>query len=140
LKKVGIRILAVLFFFVFTAPILAQTTGIVQVVDETDVLVYFASIPALASAVLLVTQFIKQFWKLAGSGAQYLSWGVSFALAVVGMQFDFGIFNSIAWWVGLIYALAAGLIANGLFDWSFIRSILKALKLYEGDAIDGAKF
>lgn len=131
MKKFGIRFLAVLFLFLFTAPVFGQDTG--GVVNETDILFYFASIPALASAVVILTQLFKKMFTITGSAAQYISWALSAVLAVIGMIFEWGIFAHIVWWVGLIYALAAGLIANGLFDWSIVRAVLQALKLYDGD-------
>jgi hypothetical protein len=100
---------------------------------DTDILSYFASIPALAAAIVLLTQVIRKVVTVSGSGAQYLSWGVSLVLAVVGYIGGFGIFLNVTWYAGLIYTLSAGLIANGLFDWSVVRSVLKFFKLYDGD-------
>lgn len=123
-------LLAVLFLALFTAPMYPQSGG---AVSETDILYYFASIPALASAVVILTQAVKKLVVFAGDSAQYVSWGVSLLLGAAGYIFNWGIFESVSWYVGLIYAFAAALIANGLFDWEIIKSVLKALKLYEDE-------
>ncbi|HEX2982966.1 MAG TPA: hypothetical protein VHO28_05420 [Ignavibacteriales bacterium] len=123
-------LLAGLFLALFPAPMYPQSGG---VVNETDILYYFASIPALASAVVILTQAVKKLVTFAGDSAQYVSWGVSLLLGAAGYIFNWGIFESVSWYVGLIYAFAAALIANGLFDWEIVKSVLKALKLYEDE-------
>ncbi|HEX3075150.1 MAG TPA: hypothetical protein VHP30_16160, partial [Ignavibacteriales bacterium] len=97
--------------------------------------ILFASIPALASAVVILTQAVKKLVTFAGDSAQYVSWAVSLLLGAAGYIFNWGIFESVSWYVGLVYAFAAALIANGLFDWEIVKSVLKALKLYEDEPI-----
>lgn len=125
-------LLAVLFLALFTAPAFPQSGG---AVSETDILYYFASIPALASAVVILTQAVKKLAPFAGDSAQYVSWGVSLLLGAAGYVFQFGIFAGVSWHTGLVYAFAAALIANGLFDWEVVRSVLKALKLYNDEPL-----
>lgn len=106
--------------------IMAQTGA----ADESiDVVEYIASIPGLAALVLLVTQFLKQFLKTDGWYSAYLSWIVALVLSVIGWSLQLGIFLGATWYIVLIYAAAAGLIANGLFDWKMIKAVLELLKL-----------
>jgi hypothetical protein len=125
-------LLAVLFVALFSAPMFPQTG---EAVSEMDILSYFVSIPALASAVVLLTQAVKKLISFAGDSAQYVSWGVALLLGAAGYAFHFGIFAGVTWYAGLAYTFAAALIANGLFDWEIVKSILKALKLYNDEPL-----
>lgn len=125
-------LLTVLFIGLFVTPIFPQSGGSV---NETDILYYFASIPALATAIVILTQAVKKLVAFTGDSAQYVSWGVSLILGAAGYVFHWGIFESVTWYVGLLYAFAAALIANGLFDWEIVKSVLKALKLYKDEPI-----
>jgi hypothetical protein len=40
-----------------------------------------------------------------------------------------GIMTGLEWYYIFIYGLASGLIANGLYDWAWIKAILQLLKL-----------
>ena len=90
---------------------------------------YLATIPGLAALVLLITQFIKKQVPADGWYSVYISWAVSLVLSLVGWVFAIGIFAGALWYVALLYAAAAGLIANGLFDWKMIKAILEFFKL-----------
>jgi len=113
--------IAALFLFVTPVLLFAQDTG--SAVPFMD---WFISIPALAAGVLVITEFFKN---ATGKSSQFISWIIAFVLSVIGYIFHWGIFDHMQWWVGMIYALSAGLIANGLFDWSLIRALLEFFKI-----------
>lgn len=94
---------------------------------------YFYTIPALAGAVLLLTGYIKTALKITGGFSQYLSWILSAALSLLGWMLNLGIFAGVEWYFILVYGAAAGLIANGLFDFALIKALLTLLKLEPRD-------
>lgn len=101
---------------------------------------HLATIPGLAALVLLVTQFIKKKVPADGWYSVYISWAVSLVLGLVGWIFGIGIFAGAVWWLMLVYAAAAGLIANGLFDWKVIKTILEFFKLLPSNKVQKRKF
>lgn len=101
----------------------AQDTG---TGTGTDFLNGFLSLTSLSALVLTVTEFIKN---VTGKKTQYMSWLISVVLGIIGYIFNLGIFDHVIWWHGLIYALSAGLMANGIFSWEFIQVILAFLKI-----------
>ncbi len=121
------RIMFVLAILSMVPLVIMAQTGAAD--ESIDVVEYIASIPGLAALVLLVTQFLKQFLKTDGWYSAYLSWFIALSLSVIGWVLQLGIFTGVVWWVMLLYAAAAGLIANGLFDWKVIKAILEILKL-----------
>jgi len=121
----------ILILFLAIAPALSQDTG--PPGEDPDFFSMFLSIPYLAGGIVLVTQIVRKAVNINGQWAQYLSWLIAVLLSAVGYVLQIGIFIGVTWYVGLVYALAAGLIANGLFDWDFIRVILKLIGLLPGE-------
>lgn len=94
----------------------------------------FVSIPAIASLVIIVTNRIKDGLG-ASDNVQYVSWAVALILNMLGYLFGLGIYLGLEWYYIFIYAAASGLIANGLFDWTVIKTWLRILKLHTGPTI-----
>ena len=89
---------------------------------------YYISLAALVSAVMTVTQFLKQVVVVKGTSAKLLSWGVALALSVIGYVMRLGVFEAVQWYWVLIYALSAGLVGNSIFDLGIVRGILSVFK------------
>lgn len=99
----------------------------------------FESLPALAAFVLIATGWVAQLiiklqWDvkleaITKGWKQYLSWIVGVLLALAGYLLQWGLFAGLQWFYIFIYGLTAGLIANGLFKWELLKTILEALKL-----------
>ena len=107
--------------FVISLPIVAcaQAFDPVQSVVIAD---YFTSLAALSGAVLIVTQFLLKFIKIKFD--QYFSWLVAVLLSCAGWFLQLGIFDGLAWYWIIIYGVASGLVANGLFDIGVVNMIL----------------
>lgn len=91
----------------------------------------FATLAGFALAIPLVTQFIKNLFKIEGGFlAQVLSWVISVFIAGVGFLFEWGIFAEIEWYIAAIYAVSGALVANGIFDLELVKTLLTALGLY----------
>ena len=93
-----------------------------------DLTVYFASLAALAGLVVVVTELFENFVKNT-TWVQVISWVFAIALAFVGQFFQLGIFIGLTWYWTLIYGVAAGLVANGIFDINIVQAILEVLKI-----------
>jgi hypothetical protein len=99
------------------------------VVDETpspDISGYFASLAYLVPAVLLITQIVLKYIKTKYD--QVVSWIVSLLMCSVGWLLQLGIFCGTQWWWIFIYGLAAGLVANGVFDIPIVTALLNFIR------------
>jgi|GEM_PF-4304165 len=121
-------IMILIFLAVIPLTLSAQSSGGGGAISE-----YFISIPALAALVLLLTPVLKKLSFLVNVNSQYISWGIAFLLSIVGWILNIGIYFNVEWMYIFIYGLASGLIANGLYDWQFIKSILVFLGLKTGE-------
>jgi len=116
----------------FITPMMTMAETVANAAVETstsiDIGSYFTSLTGLVSLVILVTQFLKKLIKTEGLKTQILSWIVSVVLAVVGYFLQLGIFIDLAWYWILIYAVSAGLIANGIATKQVVEAILSLFK------------
>jgi len=121
-----------LFMVAFITPMMTMAETVANAAVETstsiDIGSYFTSLTGLVSLVILVTQFLKKLIKTEGLKTQILSWIVSVVLAVVGYFLQLGIFIDLAWYWILIYAVSAGLIANGIATKQVVEAILSLFK------------
>lgn len=143
--KLFTRILIALFLLVllFAAPVIVLGQEVTEQVTQVNFQESFESVPALAALILIATAwlaelFIKFKWDLKfetinflnnNKWKQYLSWVVGLLFSVLGYVFKWGLFYGAAWYYILIYGLTASLVANGLFKWEFLKTILEAIKL-----------
>lgn len=130
-------------FFTLSPPraVIAQDTGLpagetlVEQAQEqptpldapTDTFIaYFESLSALAGAVIAFTEVFKN---VTHKSTAVASWIISLALSGVGYAFNLGILADIVWWHFLVFATAAGLIANRIASIEVIEVILSWLKI-----------
>jgi hypothetical protein len=104
-----------------------------------DIKAYVATFFYFAATVVFLTSVINKFIKLKGFAKQYLSWFVALAIGISAFLLKLGIFEPIHWYQALIYSIAAGLGANGIFDWNLIQTILQAIKLEPTPPVIAAK-
>jgi len=84
----------------------------------------FAAITVfLGSVVTTLFKITKSLWK------QIVAWAVAIVLCLVGNLVNFGLLSEATLLQTLAYGLGAGLIANGIFDFSVVQLILQYLKL-----------
>jgi hypothetical protein len=60
---------------------------------------------------------------------QVISWLIAILLSFLGWALKWGMFVGIEWYMVIVYGFACGLVANGIFDIAFIKTILSFLKL-----------
>ena len=88
---------------------------------------YFVSLAALAAAVVPVTGVIKRLLKSSGDWTKYISWGVAVGLAFAGWYLGLGMLAGLEIIYVVAYGVAAGLVANSVFDIKVVKAILNAL-------------
>lgn len=116
------------FLFIPVAVTLAASFIGEQVFDKEGIEQYFYSLGALAGLVLPVTQFVKNIFKSSGNWTRFISWVVAVGLSFFGWWLDLGILSGLSVvWV-IIYGVAAGLIANSVFEAFYVEMILKLFK------------
>ncbi len=130
-------LIALIALFTIPVPVFAQEVG--EEISQVNFKDSFKSLPALAALVLVATGwiaqlFIKLKWDTRLEGftkgwKQYLSWGTGLLLSVAGYLLQWGLFYGAQWYHIFIYGFTAALIANGLFKWELLKTILEAIKL-----------
>ena len=76
----------------------------------------FASITALAAAVVALTAFLKNAFNTAGLVTDIISWLLGPLLGLIGWYFKLGLFEGLLWYVAILYGLVAALYANKGWD------------------------
>ncbi|NMB83100.1 MAG: hypothetical protein GYA14_14910 [Ignavibacteria bacterium] len=132
-----IMLIVFITLFAMPIPVFAQDVG--EEITQINFKESFETLPALAALVLILTGWvssliIKLKWdvkleSLTKGWKQYLSWLLGIALAAAGYFLQWGLFIGVAWYYIFIYGIISGLIANGLFKWELLKTILEALKL-----------
>ena len=97
----------------------------------------FATVGALAVAVLFAEEFIDRFWNLDGTASQVRTVVLGFAFGLVGAYFDLGMFAPEAGLIcsygdvvcGLAIGGYAAILANLVFLTPLAKAILELLKI-----------
>jgi hypothetical protein len=100
-----------------------------SIVIESGLSSYFVSLAAIVSLVVLVASWINGKLKTVGTMKQIVAWLVSVTLCFAGWFLGAGFLDGISVYMVLVYGLAAGLAANGIFDIILIQSFLKLIGL-----------
>lgn len=90
---------------------------------------YFIDLTTLAATVMLLTSLVNKWFKAEGHALQYVSFGVALVAAAGAKFFGFGMFISLGWVWTMLYGIASGLLANGIYDINFIQGILELIGL-----------
>jgi hypothetical protein len=90
---------------------------------------WLASLAGVAAVTVFLAATVNTLFKITGFWKQVIAWGISIILLFAGNLLNLGFMAQLTWLNTLIYGVAAGFIANGIFDIEFIKSILKALKI-----------
>jgi hypothetical protein len=99
--------------------------------DEPDMM--FATFPALAGVVWLITQAIKQIPKFSPQAVQITSWLVGFALAFSGWALGLGFLAQKAWPEIFLWAIGASMVANAIADAQTVQTLIEIIKrIFQG--------
>ncbi len=89
----------------------------------------FTTLSALGSLSVIATEWISKYTKVSGTLAQIQSWAVAILIGIFCAWLNFGIFNGTTTMGGILYGILIGLISNGIFDLSFVKTILEMIKV-----------
>lgn len=76
----------------------------------------FASLTALAAAIVAITAFVKNTFNTSGIITDIVSWVIGPLLAIAGWYFKLGMFEGILWYMAIIYGVLAAFYANKGWD------------------------
>jgi len=124
-----------LMFFILliaiTIPVIAQ-----EVEPPTNWLDLFAninkwlgSLAGVAAVTVFLALAVNTFLKLTGFWKQLTAWVISTIILVAGNLVNMGFMADLNLFHTLIYGLAAGFVANGIFDIGLVQALLRALKI-----------
>jgi hypothetical protein len=111
----------------FTVPLIAQAT---DPVDPPVIENYFVDLGALSGLVVIISLALFSVVKIPILWAkQLITWIISIALAFVGQVWNIGIFEGVNVVWTIILGIGGGLLANGIYDATFVQMILEFLKI-----------
>lgn len=84
----------------------------------------FGTIAQVVVLTLFITQFLKELFKTKGFATQLVSWLTGALVSGVGWYFQIGIFIEATWQTFTIYVVEISLIANGVQNVPWIKSVL----------------
>lgn len=90
---------------------------------------YFGTLVAFSGIIIPATSFVNKWIRLTGFWKQALSWIVSLALGWLAWWLNLGIFADLIWYWVIIYCMLGALVANGLFDITWVQALLRLIKL-----------
>lgn len=81
----------------------------------------------LSSLAVIASEYVSKYTKVSGTLSQIQSWVISIVIGVICAWLDFGIFDGTTTKGGVLYGVLIGLISNGIFDMSFVKTILEKI-------------
>lgn len=91
--------------------------------------VWLGTLAGVAAVTVFLAAAVNTLLKVAGFWKQVVAWVISILLLVIGNLVNMGFMAELTWLNTLIYGVAAGFVANGIFDIEFIKMVLQALKI-----------
>ena len=86
------------------------------------------NVAIMAAVVVIGNEYLSKLTKVGGFWAQFQSWAVSVVLAGIASYVGIGIFANVTLFSVLLYGLLIGLVANGIFDIPFSKTVLEWIK------------
>ena len=113
----------------FTIPAIAQ-----EVEPPTNWLDLFAninvwlvSLTGIAALTVFLAAKLNTLLKASGFIKQLVAWIIAIILLVVGNLVNMGFMAEMNWLHTLVYGIAAGFLANGIFDIALVKLLLQAI-------------
>lgn len=111
----------------FAAPVFSQGT---DPVEPPAIENYFIDLTALSTLVVILSLALFSVVKVPVIWAkQIITWLISIGLAFVGQIWNIGMFEGINTIWTILLGVAGGLLANGIYDATFVQMILEFLKI-----------
>ena len=93
---------------------------------------WLGTIAGISAATIFIAAFLNKVLKTVGFFKQLVAWGVSILLLVIGNFANMGFMAELSWLHTIIYGVAAGFVANGIFDIELVKRLLAAIGLGAG--------
>ena len=113
----------------FTVPAIAQ-----EVEPPTNWLDLFAninvwlgSLAGVAAVTVFLAAALNTLLKTSGFVKQLVAWIIAIVLLVAGNLVNLGFMAELNWLHTLAYGIAAGFVANGIFDIALVKLLLQAI-------------
>ena len=123
------KLIFVLFLMLLSIPIIAQVieppVGWLDLFAGIDK--WLGSLAGIAAVTVFLAAAVNTLLKTKGFVKQLVAWIIAIILLVIGNLVNMGFMAELSWLNTIIYGIAAGFLANGIFDMPLILSILKAL-------------
>jgi hypothetical protein len=92
--------------------------------------VWLGSLAGVAAVTVFLAAAVNTLFKVTkGFLKQTIAWLIAIVLLVTGNFVNMGFMADLNWWHTLIYGIAAGFVANGIFDIELVRLLLQAFKI-----------
>ena len=91
--------------------------------------VWLGSLAGVAAVTVFLAAFVNTLLKTSGFIKQLVAWIIAILLLVVGNLVNMGFMAELTWLNTIIYGVATGFVANGIFDVEFVKTVLRALKI-----------
>lgn len=90
---------------------------------------WLGSLAGISAVTVFLAAALNTLLKTEGFWKQLVAWGISIILLVAGNLVNMGFMAELNWFHTIIYGVAAGFVANGIFDIELVRALLRALKI-----------
>lgn len=90
---------------------------------------WLASLAGIAAVTVFLAAAVNTLLKTTGFLKQLVAWIIAIVLLIAGNFLNMGFMAELNLLHTLIYGVAAGFLANGIFDLPFVLSVLRALKI-----------
>ncbi|MCJ7448715.1 MAG: hypothetical protein MUO72_13595 [Bacteroidales bacterium] len=118
-------------FMLLSIPLFAQEVNLPT--DWLDLFANFntwlASLAGMAAVTVFLAGAVNTLFKTTGFVKQLVAWIIAIVLLIAGNLVNLGFMADLSWLHTIIYGVAAGFIANGIFDIEFVKVILRLLKI-----------
>jgi hypothetical protein len=125
------KLMIVLFAMLLSLPIIAQVVE--PPTNWLDLLAninkWLGSLAGIAAVTVFLAAAVNTLLKTAGFMKQIVAWIIAIILLGVGNLVNMGFMAELNWFHTIIYGIAAGFIANGIFDIELVKLLLQAFKI-----------
>jgi len=89
--------------------------------------VWLGSLAGVAAVTVFLAAALNTLLKTVGFWKQLVAWLIAIVLLVAGNLVNLGFMAELNWLHTLAYGIAAGFVANGIFDIELIKRLLEAI-------------
>lgn len=119
----------ILIGLVFTTSLFAQEPPSDWGELVANINVWLATLGGVAAVTVFLAAFVNRIFNAEGFVKQVVAWLVAIAVVTIGNVANMGFMAEFGVLSTIIYGIAAGFVANGIFDIATIQTLLKLINL-----------